>query len=516
MNIFKQKGYKKRKYEKKKETENSDYLYRCLKDNIKFIEQTLGNSMDVVIHDFLIQKKVPAVLIYTKGLSDKHIQQELLESLMLIRSSENNQESVTDIEKVKRTLLTIGHAEEITTFQDVFEEILSGDTVILIDGNALGVSVRTRGWKSRDVSEPVTQSVVRGPQEGFTETLITNTALIRRKIRDENLWIESKKIGKRTKTDVAIVYIKGLVNESILKEVKKRLDCINIDGILESGYIEELIQDKTLTPFPTIINSERPDTVAANLLEGRVAIVVDGTPFVLILPAVFTQFFHAAEDYYNRSDFGLLRLLRLIAFFISLLAPSLYVAITTFHQEMFQTTLLISLAAQREGVPFPAFIEALLMEFTFEILREAGTRLPRVVGSAISIVGAIVLGEAAYTAGLVSPAMIIVVSITAISSFVVPAFSMSISIRVLRFLMMGLAATFGLYGIIMGLFGLTLHLSSLKSFGVPYMSPLGPGNISDQKDTLVRVPWGSMKNRPQFLNTQDDQRESTNRPQKNS
>ena len=234
------------------------------------------------------------------------------------------------------------------------------------------------------------------------------------------------------------MFIKGIVNDKVVEEVRKRLDRIDIDGILESGYIEELIQDETYTPFPTVYNTERPDVIAAGLLEGRIAILVDGTPFVLLVPALFTQYFQSAEDYYQRSDFGLLRMLRYLALFIALLGPSLYIAITTFHQEMLPTALLISLAAQREGVPFPAFIEALMMEVTFEILREAGVRMPRAVGQAVSIVGALVIGQAAVEAGIVSAAMVIVVSITAIANFSFPSFNMAISIRILRFVFDGI------------------------------------------------------------------------------
>jgi spore germination protein KA len=288
------------------------------------------------------------------------------------------------------------------------------------------------------------------------------------------------------------MYINGLVKDDVLKKLNERLGNISIDGILESSYIEEFIQDETYTVFPTVNNTERPDVVAAALLEGRVAIFVDGTPFVLLVPGLFTQFLQSPEDYYHRSDFGLLRLLRYLAFIISLLAPALYIGITTFHQEMIPTSLLISLAGQREGIPFPAFIEALLMEVTFELLREAGIRMPRAVGTSISIVGALVLGQASVEAGLVSPAMVIIVSITAITGFIFPSFEIGISIRILRFAFMGLAASFGFFGIIIGLIALVLHLCHLQSFGVPYMTPFAPFQAKEQRDNIVRVPWWQM------------------------
>ena len=344
------------------------------------------------------------------------------------------------------------------------------------------------------------QSVVRGPREGFSENIRVNTALIRRKIKDPSLWMESKEIGRLSKTNVAIMYINGVADDKIVKELHSRLDRIDIDGILESGNIEEFIQDSQYSPFPTVYNTERPDVVAAALLEGRIAILVDGTPFVLIVPALFVQFFQSSEDYYQRAIMAsLIRLLRFFAFGISLLAPALYIAAITFQQEIIPPPLLISLAAQREGVPFPAFIEAVIMEITFEILREAGLRMPRVIGAAMSIVGAFVIGTAAVEAGIISAAMVIVVSITAISSFVSPTYDIAIAGRILRFLFMGMAASFGLFGIMVALIALILHLTSLSSFGVPYMAPLAPYSASGQKDTFIRLPIWKLLSRPKYI-----------------
>ncbi len=392
----------------------------------------------------------------------------------------------------------------------LFNRMLSGGIIILLDGYTKGIWIDAVGWEDRNVSEPQSQTVVRGPMEGFTENLRTNTALIRRRIRDPRLWMETRQIGQVTHTNVAVMYIKGIADEGVIQELRERLDRIDIDGILESGYIEEEIQDVTLTLFPTIYNSERPDSVAASLLEGRIAILIDGTPFVLLIPALFVQFFQSPEDYYQRADIStLLRLLRFFSFFIAMLAPAVYIAVTTFHQEMIPTNLLISLAAQREGVPFPAFVEAMLMEITYEILREAGVRIPKTVGQAVSIVGTLVIGQAAVEAGVVSAAMVIVVSITAISSYVIPENGLSIAVRIVRFALMMLAAAFGLLGILMGLIVLLLHLTSLRSFGVSYMSPFGPYVESDMKDTLFRLPWPRMTTRPQSNSIQNTIRQKT-------
>jgi spore germination protein KA len=409
---------------------------------------------------------------------------------------------------LKERALTVGGVKEVADFDVLFHSLLSGDAILLFEGHTQGFAIGVREWNQRSVTEPATETIIRGPRESFTENIRTNTALIRRKIKDRNLWLETRTIGRVTQTDVSIMYIKGIASDKVIDEVRQRLDRIDIDGILESGYIEEFIQDETYTPFPTIYNTERPDVVAADLLEGRVAILVDGTPFVLTAPSLFTQFFQAAEDYYQRADVSsLLRMLRFFSFFIALFGSSLYIAITTFHQEMLPTALLISLAAQREGVPFPAIIEALMMETALEILREASVRMPRAVGQAVSILGTLVIGTAAVEAGIISAAMVIVISITAISSFIFPAPNMSIAVRLIRFPMMVLAASFGLYGMIAGFIALVLHLCSLRSFGMPYTSPLAPFNASGQKDTIFRLPHWRLRTRPRLISQQNVTRE---------
>ncbi|MWC28694.1 spore germination protein [Paenibacillus sp. MMS18-CY102] len=356
-------------------------------------------------------------------------------------------------------------------WQAVLDAIVMGDAVILFDGVERAVICETRQLEWRSITEPTTQVVVRGPKDSFTESFATNISLIRRRIQQPGLMLETCRIGSVTRTQVGIMFVNGKADEELLKTVRTRLQSLQTDGILDSGSLERLIQEKRFTPFPTIYNTERPDSVVSLLLSGRVAIIVDGTPFVLVVPVTFYQFFRAAEDAYERADIGiLLTVLRYIAYIISLLGPSLYIAAITFHQEMIPTPLLISLVAQREGVPFPAFAEAMLMEVSFELMREAGIRMPRAVGQAVSIVGALILGQSAVQAGIVSAAMVIVVAATGIASFTSPAFNIAISARILRFTLMVLAGTFGLFGVLIGLIILVAHLCSLRSFGTPYMA----------------------------------------------
>ncbi|MFJ5769827.1 spore germination protein [Psychrobacillus sp. NPDC093180] len=498
-----------------KESNDKQILTTNLQDNIKTVKDTLGDSTDIVIREIRIGNNgvLKAAIVYTDGLSDgPSIQNFIMESLMLdIKETEIESELTPNpnlINTIKDYALTMGEIKDVTDFEELFTSLLSGDVIFLIDGYANGLTIGNKHWVERGVTESTTQTVIRGPREAFSENIRINTALIRRKIKDPKLWMESREIGKRTKTNVAVMYISGIANDKIVEELRLRLDRIDIDGILESGNIEELIQDAQMSTFPTVYNTERPDVVASALLEGRIAILIDGTPFVLLVPALFVQFFQSSEDYYQRADLtSLVRILRFFSFGISLLAPALFVAATTFHHEMIPTALLINLAAQRESVPFPAFIEALIMEITFEILREAGLRMPRAIGSAMSIVGAFVIGTAAVEAGMISAAMVIVVSITAIASFVSPTYDMAMSVRILRFGFMGLAATFGLFGITVGLIALILHLCSLRSFGIPYMAPIAPFNMEGQKDTFIRLPIWKMLTRPRLISQQNRNRQ---------
>ncbi|WP_070121086.1 spore germination protein [Bacillus marinisedimentorum] len=490
----------------------TDYglLSESMDENLSFIKESLGHTGDLIIRKIEIGlPEQPYVnVLYIKGLADaEKVSKFVIEPLA---SKPHIDHSGDSFEYIEEALTIGGNFEYVTKFGQLLSSLLSGNTVLMLNHLNKALCVTTINLPERAISEPKSQNVVRGPHEGFTESLITNKSLVRKRLKTPHLRSDMKVVGRYTKTKISIMYIDGIANEKIVEEVQNRIDKIDIDGIIESANIEELIQDSTFSPFPTIFNSERPDVVTSGLLEGRVAILVEGTPYVLLVPALFPQFLQAAEDYYQRSDFGLMRMLRFLAFFLALLSPSIFVAVKTFHQELLPTQLIINFAAQREGVPFPAFVEALLMELTFEILREAGVRMPRAVGQAISIVGALVIGQAAVEAGLVTPAMVIVVSITAIASFVFPAYNLAISIRALRFGFMFLAASFGLFGIAVGIFLLVLHLSGLRSFGVPYLTPLAPFNMTDQKDTVLHLPLKFLRTRPRLVSQENKTRLQVN------
>ncbi|MGM0828869.1 MAG: spore germination protein [Bacillota bacterium] len=493
-----------------------EHIQDTLSVNLDIIRQKTGNSSDLVVRHLKMGRDsdIKTAIVYIEGIVDNRTIQEFLLQTMMKDDDKEQLNEHDALERISEDMMTVGNVLSLNTWEDLFSSLMAGDTLVLVDGISKALSASTKGGEKRSISESNTQMVVRGPKGAFTESIETNTAMVRRIIKTPDLWMESVKVGRVTKTGVTLMYIHGIANEQVVEEVRQRINKIDIDSILESGYIEQLIEDQTLSPFPTIFNTERPDVVAGNLIEGRIAIFVDGTPFVLIAPAVFIQFFQSAEDYYARFDIATsIRLLRILMFMISLIAPATFVAVTTFHQEMVPTTLIVAIAAQREAVPFPAFVEALLMEVTFEILREAGIRLPKAIGSAVSIVGALVIGQAAVQASIVSPAMVIIVSITAIASFATPSFDMAISARLIRFLFMVGAATFGFYGIILILLMMVVHLCSLRSFGVPYMAPFAPFIPVNNGDTFVRLPWWSLRQRPRLISANTVREGKNPRPQ---
>ncbi|MCM0650781.1 spore germination protein [Clostridium swellfunianum] len=492
-----------------------DKIGRSLNDNEKQIKSILGESSDIIIRNFVIPafNNCRAFILFIDGLTGtKELDDIILKPLMTNAQSSierNFAATAGPIRALKEAGLLSPSVNETQKWNEIFDAVLCGDTALFIEAFDTAIIMSTRGYESRSVSEPLSESEVRSARDGFIENIRVNTSLIRRRIRDYSLRMDAMKIGERTKTDVILVYIDNLVNKGILEELKKRLNRIKVDSILESGYIEEFIEDAPQSIFPTIEHTERPDKAAAAILEGRIAILIDNTPFCLVVPTVFWQYIQATGDYYERYYIGtFIRWLRLFALFVSLTLSSFYVMLSEFHQEMYPTLLALRIAAGREGVPFPAILEVLLMETIFEIMREAGLRMPKPVGQAVGIVGALVMGEAAVSAGLVGPILVIVVSAAGISSFAVPAYSMSTSFRLLRFPLILLSGSFGILGFLGGTIVITLHLLSLRSFGAPFLTPIDPFRLPGNKDVLIRAPWWMMKKRPRITQPQDFDRQA--------
>lgn len=472
--------------------------------NMDVISNILGSSKDVIIRKLTIgsAKKTAAALIFIDGLTDKDtISRDILNNIMIEIKKTNGDKSFTQaklFQFIEENLVTTGNVQRTRILNDVITAVLSGDTALLVEGSNDALLLSTKGWEARGISEPVTEVVVRGPREGFTENIRTNTALLRRKLRNHQFTFDTIQVGKITKTEVCIAYLRGVVNERLIAEIKQRLNKIETDAVLESGYIEQYIEDDPFSLFATIGNSERPDTVAAKILEGRAAILVDGTPIVLTVPLLFAESFQSPEDYYSRPFYSsVIRWIRFIAFTISILLPASYVAMTTFNHEVIPMPLFLTMAAAREGTPFPSVVEAIGMGLVFEILREAGVRLPRPVGQAVSIVGALVIGESAVSAGIIGAPMVIVVALTAICSFVVPA--QLDSGAIMRVILTIFAGIMGAFGIGIGLLIFLVHLVALRSFGAPYLSPISPLSFQDLKDVIIRAPLWAMLTRPRVI-----------------
>ncbi|MCP3029943.1 spore germination protein [Halobacillus sp. A1] len=478
-------------------TDDSLIISKDVEQNIKQIKQSLGEPFDFIskIYSF---KHTAFALCYIDGLiSTEDIELNVIPPMMdWFKENDSSRDYV--IKDFKQHIQIPKKLKTTTEFSEVLQSLLRGHVILFVQKGTEAYLISDQRWETRGIEEPSSQTMVRGPREGFVETLSINSTLIRRRITNPKLRFKTFIVGEVTQTTVIVTYIEGLVNEDALKIACQRISDCKAKEVFETGMLEELIEDKGYTPFPTLIDTERPDVVSSALAEGKLAIMMEGTPFALIGPATLISYFQTAEDYYNRFDLStFLRLIRFIAFWIAFALPATFVALTTFHQELIPTDLLISLAAQREGLPFPALVEALVMETVFEILREAGIRMPRPIGPAVSIVGAIVIGEAAVSAGLVSPAIVIVVSLTAISSFANPYYSIAGSARMLRFILMLFAASAGIFGIFIFTMIICIHLVSLKSLGQPYMVPFAPFSLKKQKDTLLRFPlwWSKRKNR---------------------
>ena len=387
-------------------------------------------------------------------------------------------------------LMPQNSVKKITSFSEAANGINSGNCVLFVDTLALAFDIEVKGFMQRSVDSPNNEIVIKGPHEAFVENIRTNTSLIRRIVNNENLIIENLEVGKITKTKCAVCYIQNVTNPDLVNEVKYRLNNLEIDSLLSAGELEQLIVDSNILGIPEVLSTERPDKATRYLLAGRVVVIVNGTPYGIIMPAILVDFLTSSEDSNLKTPFGnFLRGLRMLAAFITLLLPGLYVAITSFHQEILPTSLLYSILASRESVPFPIILEILLMEISFELIREAGLRVPSPVGPTIGIVGALVLGQAAVSAGIVSPILIIVVAITGIASFAIPDFSFGFHLRYFRFVFILLGFMAGFLGIGLGLFVYISILCSIKSFGVSFTSPFAPADNSKGNAYLLPPIW---------------------------
>ncbi|WP_372632642.1 spore germination protein [Cohnella sp.] len=464
------------------------------------IRKIFDKCADLVVRRLMVSADVPVMVVYLKALIDEGMwEQGLLMPLMNLEI-ENTQDPVPFFARFKATLPSSNPPKNTSNMQEAVRLIVHGGIVLFFESRKQALSFHIDDQLQRQLEEPMTEAVIRGPRVGFIEKITVNMTLLRQLIRTPRLKLERMTVGTITDTEIVVAYIENLAPPAVIEKVKKRLSAISLDSVMGTGYLEEMICDTPYTPFPLIKTTERPDAVAGSLIEGKVAVFVNGTPMVMIMPITFWYGFQSVEDYYlNFIVASMLRWLRFLFALFAFTMPSIYVAITTFHQEMIPTSLALSLAAAREIVPFPAMVETLIMEATFEALREAGVRLPRAVGQTISIVGALVIGQAAVQAGIISAPIIIVVSLTGIASFLIPQTAMSQAISLFRFPLVLCAGMFGLYGMSAGLIAMLIHLASLHSLGMPYLWPIAPFNRKGTLDVLFRAPWRFLHKRQQYL-----------------
>lgn len=463
-----------------------------LENNKITIKNILNNFSDLIMREVKITNnpKFSAMLVYLNNMIETGlIEESIIEKLTSKREEYTYNPGTKEYSKY---LFGIRDEDIHMDMGRVIDSILSGKLILFIDGLDEAMVIDINKPPARSIEEPQVETVIRGPREGFTESMTTNITLIRKKIKSTNLKMETIKIGRETRTDITIAYLSTIANPKIVNEVRERLNKIDIDSVIAANYIKEYIEDDPISTFPTVFSTERPDVVATKILEGRIAIIVDGTPLAITVPSLFIEFLITNEDYYLKFVQGTInRWIRYLSFILTITLPGIYLAITTFHQEVIPTALLITFMRARSKVPYSALLEAFLMLLMYEILREAGVRMPRAVGQAMSVVGALVLGQAAVEAGIVSTPMVIVVSTTAICSFSIPATDMYAAITAPRFIFMILGGTFGLLGLTCGIIILFMILISKRSFGVPYMAPLAPFISEEFPDLFIRRPIGA-------------------------
>lgn len=480
-----------------------------LKENILMIKKIfrLPYNKDVIMREFVISAKPPrqAMVLFIRGLVDNTaITASVLAPLFGVK--EENPLNDDSLELLVTKYLPSNQAIRVADFRAVVKEINSGYTALFVDGASGAVLIETKGFERRAVGRPAIEETVRGSQAAFTETLLTNISLVRLALRSPDLVTEIITLGKRSQTDCAVIYLESVANPDLVTEVKRRVSSIVTDSITP-GTLDQFIEDHPAIPFPQIISTERPDRVSSHLTEGRIAILIDGDPFALVVPVSLFTLFQTPDDFALKAPLGtFMRILRFAAAFFTIVIPAIYMAISYYHQEAVPTDLILAIAGARERVPFPSIMEVLFMEISFEIVREAGIRVPGLLGETVGIVGGIILGQAVVAANLVSPITVVIVAITAIASFAIPDFRMGMTVRLIRFLFILAGLLLGLIGIGSLLFLLTGVLCWMKSFGVPYLTPLAPKTMPGV-DVVFRGSVFRQEERPDELNTLDERRQ---------
>lgn len=495
------------------------HVYReisiSLAENESYLRQEFADVSDIIFKKFF-SGEIELLAVWFDGMINNRVSHDIFRALML----DMPKGQLLDVPYKKRTEFLNQHflpfydTLQVTDLVEIKRWILMSKLVLLVEGCPVGLMVDAENAPQRPISEPVIEPSVVGPHDSFIENIRVNTALIRSRLSDAMLKSENFIIGRRSNTLVTLMYIADIANPKIVEEARRRISRIDIDAIIDSSYIKELIQDRAYTLFPIMKSTERPDRVVADLLEGRFAIVVDGSPQVLVAPSLFMEFLQAADDYYkNPITVWFIRILRHLSIFISTNLPGIYVALISFHHEMIPIPLVFSVAGARALVPFPAYFESLFLLIVFELLWESSIRLPRVVGAAINIVGALILGQAAVQSNLVSPTLVIVIAISAVANFTLGSgYELALAVRVIRLALLTAGGVLGFYGLALTSLAFLIHMASLRSFGVPYFAPWAPLKLKEIKDTFYRSPWWDVEDRPALIAGDDITRIKTPPP----
>ena len=475
-------------------------MTKSLEENKAALQEALRDCGDIVWREFVVGGNGRVLMLYTDNIVDgEAIRESILETVML---DYQNAKQEGLLEELLEQAIAIGEVKKISTIAEICDGVLWGDTILLMEGNDFALQATTKKFPNRGVSKAETEVVVQGPKDAFMEVMAFNIVLTRRRIRDPKLKLKRKKAGSRTKTDIALMYMEDLVRPEILQQVEQQLDGMEIEQLLDGGALEQLLEKRQYSPFPQLQMTERPDKTAAALLEGRIVLLADNTPYAVLLPSTLNTFFQAAEDYYERWEImSFIRLIRYGAAFLAVTLPGLYIAFAVYHPQLMPTALALKVASTRGAIPFSVIGEVLIMELAFELLREAGIRLPSPVSSTIGIVGGIIIGSAAVEAGIVSPVVVIVAALTGICTFVIPNVSIVSGLRISKYLVILLSSVFGMFGVWAAILLLLGHLSGLTSYGIPYLYPYCSSSINgdrDWEDSIFRLPLRKMKDRPIF------------------
>lgn len=473
-----------------------------LQKNEEQIRGWCKNCDDIIIRPMKLGQvpKVDCLVVYIEVAVSNMMLEESMIGRLLIQLQKMTADEIR--QSVNENGLGISDVKELETMEEAMAAMLAGNAILFIDGYDKSVKISSKGYPGMGVSKSESEKVLRGSKEAFTESVKLNAALVRKRIRDTGMKVKERPIGKRSNTMTAIIYMEELVYPGLLEEMEKKMDSFEVDGVMDSGVIEQLTEDTWYSPFPQYQTTERPDKAAMAVLDGRIVVLSDNSPEALILPTTMNTLFQTSDDYYRH--FGIvsfLRIIRYIAAFLAVSLPGMYVAVTNYHTQILPTNLILSLAEARQGVPFPSVIEVLILEVSFELLREAGVRMPGPIGNTIGIVGGLIVGQAAVTANIVSPIVVVIVALTALSSFSIPNEEFSEALRLIKYAIIVGCAIFGILGLVMGWFLLICHLSGLKSFNIPYLMPFVAGEMNngmDKKDALVRLPLTRLTQRPVF------------------